>query len=143
MDNYTADQVINGVDGECWVDGAKMAEVSEFEAVVKLDYTDIPIAHKLVSGKKMTKVEYSGKMHLYHVSDTIAKKVVEKIKERKCPLFTINGKVADPDALGTTRVSLYDVKLDEVPLLKWERTSVGEYDINFTFEDFDFEPING
>ena len=29
MDNYTADQVINGVDGECWIDGAKMAEVSE------------------------------------------------------------------------------------------------------------------
>ena len=36
---------------------------------------------------------------------------------------------------------LYDVKLDEVPLLKWERTAVGEFDINFTFGDYDLEPI--
>lgn len=141
MDNYTADQVINGVDGECWIDGAKMAEVSEFEAIVKLLYTDIPISHKFVKGKKLTGLEYTGKLHLFHVSDVIAQKVVTMVKQRKCPIFTINSKVADPDSLGVTRVSLYNVKLEEIPLLKWERTAVGEYDINFTFDDFDYEPI--
>ena len=141
MDNYTADQVINGVDGECWIDGAKMAEVSEFEAVIKMVYTDIPLAHKLQKGKKLTGEEHTGKLHLFHVSDIIAKKAVEKLKQRKCPIFTVNGKVEDPDSLGTTRVSLFDVKLDEVPLLKWERTAVGEFDINFTFGDYDLEPI--
>ncbi|MBR4315263.1 MAG: phage tail tube protein, partial [Lachnospiraceae bacterium] len=139
--NYTADQVINGVDGECWIDGAKMAEVSEFEAVIKMVYTDIPLAHKLQKGKKLTGEEHTGKLHLFHVSDVIAAKVVQMLKQRKCPIFTVNGKVADPDSLGTTRVSLYDVKLDEVPLLKWERTNVGEFDINFTFGDYDYEPI--
>lgn len=141
MDNYTADQVINGVDGACWIDGAMMAEVSEFEALIKMIYTDVPLAGKLVKGKKLTGEEHTGKLHLFHISDTIAAKVVEQLKQRKAPIFTVIGKVADPDSLGTTRVSLYDVKLDEVPLLKWERTAVGEFDVSFTFGDYDYEPI--
>ena len=137
MDNLNPNEVINGVDGECWIDGAKMAEISEFEAILKMIYTDIPLPGKLVKGKKLTGEEHTGKMHLYHVSDVIQNKVAENLKNRKAPLFTVIGKVADPDSRGTTRISLYDVKFDEVPLLKYARQSVTEYDINFTFGDYD------
>ena len=39
MDNLNPNQVINGIDGDCWIDDAKMAEVSEFEANIKMTYT--------------------------------------------------------------------------------------------------------
>lgn len=137
MENFDPNQVINGVDGDCWIDGAKMAEVSEFEATIKMSYTDIPLAHKLVKGKKLTGVELTGKLHMLHISDTIAIKVVEHIKERKTPTFTVIGKVADPDSLGVTRVALYGVKFEEVPMLQWERSSIGEMDLSFTFEEYE------
>ncbi len=132
-------QVINGVDGELWFDGMKMAEASEFEANVGISYTDIPIEHSLYQGKKMTGLAHSGKVHLFDISDEIAQKVVTNIKNRKCPTFTIIGKVNDPDSIGPRTVKLYDVKLEGIPIMKWSRTAVGEYDLSFFFGDFEFE----
>lgn len=140
MDTINPDQVINGVDGEVWCDNAKLAECSEFEATVGISYTDILKEHNLFPGKKMTALNGTGKMHLYHISDEIAKKVVENIKARKCPVFLLKGKVDDPDGIGPSTITIYDAKVDGIPILQWSRSAVGEYDINYTFSEFDFEP---
>lgn len=137
MEQFNPNQVVNGVDGECWLDSAKMAEVSECEITIKMNYTDVPLAHKLVKGKKLTGIDQTGKLHILHVSDTIAKKVVDKVKKRKTPTFTLISKVADPDAIGATRVAIYGVKLDEIAILKWARDSIGEDDISFTYEEME------
>ncbi|MDO5850824.1 MAG: phage tail tube protein [Methanobacteriaceae archaeon] len=140
MENVNPNQVINGIDGDCWIDDAKMAEVSEFEANIKMTYTDIPLAHKLVSGKKLTKVEQTGKLHMYDISKVVAKKVAEAIEARKTPVFQVTGKIDDPDSIGPTRVSLSGVKFDEIPLLKWKRGEVTEIDLTFSYESYKYEP---
>ena len=139
MDQVNPDQVINGVDGECWVDGMKLAEVSEFEASIAITYTDIPLEHNLYQGKKMTGLANTIRVHLFDISDEIAQKVVANIKARKCPKFTVIGKVDDPDSIGPRTVKLYDVKLEGIPLMKWSRTAVGEYDLSGFFGDYEYE----
>ena len=51
----------------------------------------------------------------------------------KDPRSTFVSKLDDPDAYGAERVALYNVSLDEVPLVNWERKTIQKDEVPFTF----------
>lgn len=137
MDNYTADQVINGTWGEMWLDGNKMAETSALQAKVTLKKTAINMCGTLVDGQKVTGMELKGTVKLHKVTSAMIKANSDAIKSGKTPEHTIVSNLADPQALGAERIVLKGVMFDELTLIDWEAKKNGEESIPFTFQDWD------
>lgn len=140
MNGYSANQVMNGTYGECWIDGDYMAEVVSCKLEVNIKYEAVSRVRNLVDGQKMVGMEGKGEVKLQKVSSYIMKKVSKKLKAGKIPSFTIISKLADPDSIGAERVAAYDCKFDKLILADWERGKIGEEAYNFTFEDW--EPLD-
>ena len=49
------------------------------------------------------------------------------------PRCTVIAKLRDPDSYGAERVALYNVSLDEVPIVNWERKTIQKDEVPFTF----------
>ena len=55
----------------------------------------------------------------------------------KEPRFTVIGKLADPDSMGSERIALYSVSFDDLTLMDWEVGSLGSSEHPFTFVKYD------
>lgn len=137
MDNYTADQVINGTWGEMWLDGNKMAETSALQAKVTLKKTAINMCGTLVDGQKVTGMELKGTVKIHKVTSAMIKANSDAIRSGKTPEHTIVSNLADPQSLGSERIVLKGVMFDELTLVDWEAKKNGEESIPFTFQDWD------
>ena len=51
---------------------------------------------------------------------------------------TLVSKLDDPDAYGAERVAIYNVSLDEVPIVNWERKTIQKDEVPFTFTSHKF-----
>ena len=138
MNGFTADQVINGTWGECWIDDTYMAEVSAFKLEIPANYSAVTRTRNLVDGQKLVGIEPKGEVKLHKVSSFVAKKISDTLKSGRVPSFKIISKLADPDALGAERVVAYGCKFDKAILADWEAGKVGEESYSFTAEDWDY-----
>ena len=75
-------------------------------------------------------------MTLHKVDSSILNMIKDDIKAGKMPEIMIVGSVSDPSAIGTERVQLNGVTLDEITLLKFELKTLGEEEVPFKFADF-------
>lgn len=138
MNGFTADQVINGTWGECWIDDTYMAEVTSFKLGINANYTAVTRTRNLVDGQKLTGIEPKGEVKLHKVSSFVSKKISDALKQGKAPSFKIISKLADPDAVGAERVVAYGCKFDKAILADWEAGKTGEESYSFTAEDWDY-----
>lgn len=137
MNGMQSKQVMNGTQGELWIDGDYMAQVTEFKATVTIDKTEINMVKKLAKQYKVTGFTCKGSLKMNKISSYMIIKMNENMKAGKQTTCTIISKLDDPDAIGAERVVIKDAVFDELHLADWSAKKMGEESYNFTFSDWD------
>lgn len=137
MQGMEAKQVMNGTQGELWIDGDYMAQVTEFKATVTIDKVEINMVKKLAKQYKVIGFDGKGSLKMNHVSNYMITKMNDNMKAGKQTVCTIISKLNDPDAIGTERVVIKDAVFDSLTLADWTAKKMGEESYNFTFSDWD------
>lgn len=137
MDNFTASQVMSGTQGEVWIDGQYMAEVTGFKAEIKLLKEEVNQVKRMFKQYKVVGCEGTGNVKLNHVSSFFIQLMADNIKNAKQTVCTIVVKLDDPDAIGAERISITDATFDKLTLMDWEAKKLTFDDYDFTFTDFD------
>lgn len=137
MDNFTASQVMSGTQGEVWIDGQYMAEVTGFKAEIKLLKEEVNQVKRMFKQYKVVGCEGTGNVKLNHVSSFFIQLMADNIKNARQMVCTIVVKLDDPDAVGAERISITDATFDKLTLMDWEAKKLTSDDYDFTFTDFD------
>lgn len=137
MDSMNAQQVMSGTEGELWIDGMKMAQVTAFKAEVSLIKEEVNQVKKRGKQYKTTGWEGKGNVKMNHVSSYFLDILSANIKAGHQTVCTIVSKISDPDAIGDERVVIRDATFDKLTLADWEAKKLTEDDYDFTFTDFD------
>lgn len=137
MDNFTASQVMSGTQGEVWIDGQYMAEVTGFKAEIKLLKEEVNQVKRMFKQYKVVGCEGTGNVKLNHVSSFFIQLMADNIKNARQTVCTIVVKLDDPDAVGAERISITDATFDKLTLMDWEAKKFTSDDYDFTFTDFD------
>ena len=137
MNDIQGKQVINGREGELWIDGVKVAECTKCRASITFEANDIDISKHFMKDKKLDGASSDGELTLHKVTSMMTKKLDEYYRNRKMPSFTIISKLDDPDSLGAERVALYNCFINELILADWEVGKTGEESYKFTFTDYE------
>lgn len=137
MKGMEAKQVMNGSQGELWIDGDYMSQVTEFKAEVTIDKTEIKMVKKLPKQYKMIGLTCKGSLKMNHISSYMLDKMSENIKAGKQTICTIVSNLDDPDSIGAERIVIKDAVFDSLTLADWSAGKMGEETYNFTFSDWD------
>lgn len=136
-----AKRVINGNWGQVWIDSDLLGEATALQAKVTLTKTDVNFCGDLWKKQKVIGLEGKGTLKLNKISDRMIIKLKDDIAAGKQTTCTINAKLADPDAFGTSRVTLTGVVFDELSLIDFEVKKNIEESYAFTFTGFDFPDL--
>lgn len=139
--SVTSDRVMQGNEGELWVDGIKMAEIYGMDAQIEVQKVDVPMCGvKNGTAKKFTGWNGTGSLRFNKVSSMFAKKQAEAIQAGLPLSCTIISKLADPSVskYGHERVELRNCQFDTISLISWEAGQIVQCEVPFTFEDFNF-----
>jgi hypothetical protein len=128
MDGY---RVINGTHGSVWADGEEWAEVTAFQVKVAKNKSTITFCGQMTEDSKVTGVKITGSMTMHKIY-TRGSDEVEQVQAGHDPRKTLVGALADPDAFGAERISVYGVSFDEVPVMDWAAEKEGSITIPFT-----------
>lgn len=137
MKGMESKQVMNGSQGELWIDGDYMSQVTEFKAEVTIDKTEIKMVKKLQKQYKMIGLTCKGSLKMNHISSYMLDKMSEDIKAGKQTICTIVSNLDDPDSIGAERIVIKDAVFDSLILADWAAGKMGEESYNFTFSDWD------
>ena len=96
MDGMKAQQVMNGTEGELWIDGDYMAQVTEFKAQVNLKTVPVNIVKTRADQTKVVGWEGKGSLKMNHVSSYMVDKMSDNIKNGKQTVCTIISKLSTP-----------------------------------------------
>lgn len=136
-DSFNAQQVMSGTQGEIWIDGKYMAQVTAFKATVKLIKEEVHQVKKMGKQYKITGWEGTGNVKMNHISSYFMDLMAENIKNAHQTIVTIIAKLDDPDAIGAERVVIRDATFDKLSLMDWSAKKLADDDYDFTFTDFD------
>jgi hypothetical protein len=164
MDKFIAQRVMSGTQGEIWIDGKYMAEVTAFKAEIKLIKEEVNQVKTMFKQYKVVGCEGTGNVKMNHVSSYFINLMADNIRNARQTVVTIRVKLDDPDAVGreeviirnarqtvvTIRVKLddpdavgreeviiRDATFDKLTLMDWEAKKLTEDDYDFTFTDFE------
>lgn len=137
MNSMDAQQVMSGTEGELWIDGAYMAQVTAFKAVVTLIKQEVNQVKRRGKKYKTTGWEGKGSIKMNHVSSFMIEKLAENIKNGHQTVCVIVAKLSDPDAIGSERVTIRDATFDSLTLMDWEAKKLVDDKYDFTFTDFE------
>lgn len=128
---------MNGTFGSLWVNGEKWMDVESFDAKVNIDYEDVNMIEDLGTHKKMMGWNGEGSLTVKKVYSRGASIMATAAKSGVMPDVEMVGKLADPDAFGSERVSLSEITFNEFTLLKFENKSLMTEELSFNFGDYD------
>ncbi len=131
-----ANRIMNGSHGRLWVDGELWAETDSFEAKVTINYEDVNFAGSGATHRKATGWAGDGKITIKKIYSRVQRKMADNVRKGIYPRFELVGKLDDPDAFGSERVSLHDVTIGEFFLLKFDQKTLGSEEIPFAFSDY-------
>lgn len=137
MDKFNAQQVMSGTQGEIWIDGKYMAEVTAFNAEVKLVKEEVNQVKTMFKQYKITGCEGTGNVKMNHVSSYFINLMADNIRNARQTVVTIRVKLDDPDAVGREEVIIRDATFDKLTLMDWDAKKLTEDDYDFTFTDFE------
>ena len=86
----------------------------------------------MATDTKLVGYTVKGSLSLYKVNSRMIKYLSSSIKEGKMPKFTLIGKLADPDSQGTERIVVKNVSFDDLTLMDFEVSTLGETEHPFT-----------
>ena len=136
MANLQANRTLSGSFAEVWVDGAKIAELSELTLTVKLQREEVQLGMDVDS--KITGYAGEGPMVLKQVY-TRFYEVLEQAKSGVDKRCTITTALKDPDALDgmEERYSVSNVAFDQLPFINYKMGQVNEQKMEFRFRPSD------
>ena len=133
----SAKRVMSGTFGELWWDGELIAECDKFTAKYTQTKEEVNLARQLISDTKVMGSKGTGSFRIYKVYSRF-RAYADAVQAGKDVRGTFVSKLDDPDAYGSERVALYNVSLDEVPLVNWERKTIQRDEVPFTFTSHKF-----
>lgn len=137
MNKFVAQQVMSGTQGEVWIDGKYMAEVTAFKAEIKLIKEEVNQVKTMSKQYKVTGWEGTGNVKMNHVSSYFINLMANNIRNARQTVATIRVKLDDPDAVGREEVIIRDATFDKLTLMDWEAKKLTEDDYDFTFTDYE------
>lgn len=132
----SAKRILNGVWGEIWVDGEKIAECTACQLKVANNKQTVNLCGQYMADSKGTSGSGTGSLTLYHVDSGFARKQ-DGIQNGVDRRFTVISKLADPDSYGAERVAAYNVSFDDLTLADWKAATVGTVTKPFTFTRYE------
>ena len=133
----SAKRVMSGTFGELWWDGELIAECDKFTAKYTQNKEEVNLARQLISDTKVMGSKGTGSFRIYKVYSRF-RAYADAVQAGEDVRGTFVSKLDDPDAYGSERVALYNVSLDEVPLVNWERKTIQKDEVPFTFTSHNF-----
>ena len=137
MRGMESKQVMNGSQGELWIDGDYMSQITAFKAEVTIEKTEVKMVKKLQKQYKMVGLECKGSLKMNHISSYMISKINDNIKAGHQTICTIISNLDDPDAIGSERIVIKDAVFDKLTLADWEAGKMGEDSYDFTFSDWE------
>lgn len=136
MATLQANRTLSGSFAEVWVDGGKIAELSELTLTVKLQREDVQLGMDVDS--KITGYAGEGTMVLKQVY-TRFYEVLEQAKSGADKRCTITTALKDPDAMNgmEERYSVSNVAFSELPFINYKMGQVNEQKMAFRFRPSD------
>ncbi len=136
MANVRANRTLSGSFAEVWVDGAKIAELSELTLTIKLQREEVQLGMDVDS--KITGYAGEGTMVLKQVY-TRFYEVLEQAKSGVDKRCTITTALKDPDAMDgmEERYSVSNVAFDQLPFINYKMGQVNEQKMEFRFRPSD------
>ena len=136
MATLQANRTLSGSFAEVWVDGAKIAELSQLTLTVKLQRESVQLGMDVDS--KITGYAGEGSMVLKQVY-TRFYEVLEQAKNGVDKRCTITTALKDPDALNgmEERYSVSNVAFSELPFVNYKVGQVNEQKMAFRFRPSD------
>lgn len=135
---FNHNKVMRGTFGKVWVDGERMSNVKSFEAKATIDYEDMDVNGDFGQKKRYMGYSIAGTMTLHKFDSFILSKYHAGVMNGELPDMTMVSALDDPTGYGAERVALYDIKLDEITLSKFENRTVTEEEVPFTAGSFEF-----
>ena len=133
----SAKRVMSGTYGELWWDGELIAECDKFSAKYTQSKEVVNLARQTVEDSKVMGSKGTGSFRVYKVYSRF-RDYADAVQSGKDVRGTFVSKLDDPDAYGAERVAIYNVSLDEVPLVNWERKTIQKDEVRFTFTSHKF-----
>ena len=133
----SAKRVMSGTYGELWWDGELIAECDKFSAKYTQSKEVVNLARQTVEDSKVMGSKGTGSFRVYKVYSRF-RDYADAVQSGKDVRGTFVSKLDDPDAYGAERVAIYNVSLDEVPLVNWERKTIQKDEVPFTFASHKF-----
>ena len=133
----SAKRVMSGTYGELWWDGELIAECDKFSAKYTQSKEVVNLARQTGEDSKVMGSKGTGSFRVYKVYSRF-RDYADAVQSGKDVRGTFVSKLDDPDAYGAERVAIYNVSLDEVPLVNWERKTIQKDEVPFTFTSHKF-----
>lgn len=136
MADLQANRTLSGSFAEVWVDGARIAELSELTLTVKVQREKVQFGMDVDS--KITGYAGEGTMTLKQVY-TRFYEVLEQAKQGLDKRCTITTALKDPDAAdgGEERYSVNNVAFTELPFIGYKMGQVNQQKLPFSFRPSD------
>ena len=136
MANVQANRTLSGSFAEVWVDGAKIAELSQLTLTVKLQREEVQLGMDVDT--KITGYTGEGTMVLKQVY-TRFYEVLEQAKNGVDKRCTITTALKGPDAMDgmEERYSVSNVAFSELPFINYKMGQVNEQKMEFRFRPSD------
>ena len=132
----SAKRIINGLKGEVWVDGEKIAECTACQAKVAKNKQTVNLCGQFMDDTKVTSGSGTGSLTLYKVDSGFIQRQRE-LQNGVDVRCTIISKLRDPDSFGAERVALYNVSFDDLTLADWQAATMGTVTAPFTFSRYE------
>lgn len=131
-----SERIMNGTWGKLWMDGHLIAECYKFQAKETYNRDKIAMCGSLKPGFKLTSIDGTGSVGLHKVDSRMLLELRETTQGRDA-VFTLIGKLADPDSRGQERIAFSGVRFDDLTIMDWEAGVTGKTEHPFTFDSYE------
>lgn len=132
---FDANEVINGLYGYVYDhNGRQMQETKSFEANVEYDKEEVQQAGRLMKGHKVMAASGTGSIVAHKLDSRLARMAADNPHAK----YNFSAKLADPTARGEEYIMFIGVSFDSAQLMAFELGELGEVEMDFTFDDFEY-----
>lgn len=136
MDKIT-NKIFKGSGGDVWINGEHLANVKDFEAKVKGEFSDVQCCGSLGTGHLYTGYDGSGKISLHKINSKMAVQIAKAYQSGIMPEIKIITNIKN--ALGQNeRVAVSGVVFEEVTLINMAEKKGIEEQFPFKFSEYEF-----
>ena len=134
---FNAQEVLVGTHARVWIDDTEYIEAKGLEIKLTPQFGDVDVINSMAKHKKLIGYEGTGEITLNKRTSRLMKMVVDNLQVGKPTIVKIVSALADPSALGTERIVVYDALLEDSTLASWASKEVLEEKVPFSFTKCD------